>query len=365
MNRLIAIRDFALIILLVAFISSVSKAENLGPFYQKEISGEHFSLSLDDKMVIHSFETDDVMLPMHGDEISKEYLNRFRIDYTKWTPSESNGHIIIYNHGLQSHRAWFFDTAEELVEQGFTIYAFDRIGSGTSSNKIPISNYNPSLIVKPGHIHDWKIFVKTLQEIKNIAKNENPISKIHLWGNSYGAKIVTSYLLMNEDKDISSVVFTTPGLYLNKENMPLPFSIFKFIFSSDQNYFNSPLYETDSDNGASHFTSDPEYFEKIKHDTLSNRKITRRFLIETRSMDKFISKKSNGKSNLGHIPRFYLMVKNDVMMDNEKMIKHINKNSQLAEYKWYSGGDDNRHFLTFTKDKFEALSDIVDFILRH
>ncbi|WP_300672722.1 alpha/beta hydrolase [Desulfoluna sp.] len=77
-------------------------------------------------------------------EFTQEYLKipfipdsgfRFLIRYTRWKPSaeNANGKVIIYNHGLQSHRGWFNGTAEDFYDQGYTVYAFDRIGCGEST----------------------------------------------------------------------------------------------------------------------------------------------------------------------------------------------------------------------------------------
>ncbi len=61
----------------------------------------------------------------------------YHLAYTRWIPESPNGIVIVYNHGLQSHRGWFNGTANDLVARGYTVYAFDRIGSGTSSRGSP------------------------------------------------------------------------------------------------------------------------------------------------------------------------------------------------------------------------------------
>jgi hypothetical protein len=58
------------------------------------------------------------------------------------------------------------------------------------------------------------------------------------------------------------------------------------------------------------------------------------------------------------------MVRNDPMMDNSKVEKHIKilRNTE-ANYKFYEEGEDKCHFLTFTSDRKEVLRDVKNFIL--
>jgi len=294
----------------------------------------------------------------------------YRIDYTKWVPQAGNfnNHVIVYNHGLQSHRAWENETFEKLSDLGFVVLAFDRIGSGTSEGELAKKS-NKRL---KGHIKNWQSFVETLDKFVGVVKNEYPTSSLHLWANSYGAKIVTAYLLQKKDESIISTVFTTPGLYRNTVSMPLPqeynvlvldrLPLFKI---SDEKYFPSTITSIDGDNGAHWFTSMDSYFEYIKTDEQSLRKMTKGFLEQTQAMDKFISKTDVKTNNLlNGQKRFYVMVNGDEMMDNQKVLSHIERNPQGADYKLYEGGADHKHFLAFTEDSEIVLNDIVEYLLR-
>ncbi len=292
------------------------------------------------------------------DPYEEEKVIKLRVDYTKWTPKKPNGTVIIYNHGLQSHRRWFASSANKLQESGITVYAYDRISSGTSEDGATIDTFG-NMKRKRGHIDSYETFLDTIQIFVKLARQENPNSNIVLWGNSFGAKLVTAYILKYGSEGISSLIFSTPGLY---SKMPLPFRTYQFFKASEDALFDIPIYETNGDNGASLFTSIPTWFEKIKTDALSLRKISKRYYMETKSMDKFIQAKSPN-SMLGAIPRLYLLVVNDPMMDNEKMVEHINLNVNFTTIvKFYDGGADHRHFLPFTTDRDAMFSDVLDFI---
>ena len=81
-------------------------------------------------------------------------------------------------------------------------------------------------------------------------------------------------------------------------------------------------------------------------------------------MDRYIQKASTKNSNkLNERKRFYLIVENDIMMDNKQMLDHIQLNKRGSKLKTYSGGEDHKHFLAYTDDAELVLKDIVSFIL--
>ncbi len=297
-----------------------------------------------------------------GQEVS------YKIAYTKWTPKESNGRVIIYNHGLQSHRGWFNQTAARFMDEGYTLYAFDRIGTGDSS---PGKSYvvdamnreNDHIEGTMGHIRSWKLFIETLDQMISIAQKEHPATDIYLWANSYGAKVVTAYLMRHGlERGIAGTIFTTPGIYRNKKSMPLPVAKWKFLFAGHMYHFPTPIKAEGNDNGAHWFTSDPHFTALIAGDSKSTRKITANFYLQTNKLDKYISKYFYHNDSLASIPRFYAMVEGDLMMDNTKMERMLRRRSENITAKFYQGGSDHKHFVTFTSDKEEVLADILLFL---
>ena len=294
-------------------------------------------------------------------------LAKYRIRYTKWTPARFNGNVIIYNHGFQSHRAWFNETGQQLSALGYIVYAFDRIGSGCSSGGVSITfadrhgEVRRSIIRKRGHIASWQAFTHTIHLIKQLAKSENIGANLHLWANSYAAGLVTAYIEEYKPTDLDSVVFTSPGLF---SKLPLPFSIEDLIISDPGTFFESIIPESDGDQGAAYFTSDPIYYDAIKKDKKSLRYVTREFYFNTSALSEFVQINSGAAhSYLPNIRRFYLLVHQDPIMDNIKMMEYIRANSENAIAKIYEGGEDHRHYLLFTEDAFDVLSDIDRFFM--
>jgi alpha-beta hydrolase superfamily lysophospholipase len=286
----------------------------------------------------------------------------YEIHYTKWQPATPNGKVIVYNHGFQSHRGWFYATANEFAGQGYAVYAFDRIGSGESSGGMAIDN--GEVVDVRGHVRDWKLFLESVDLMLDVAVEENPGAELILWGNSYGAKVVTAYLYERGDRpaarDISAAVLTTPGNYRNKDGMPLPFSRVRLVSSGGLREFPVPMVERNGDNGASWFVAPGPWFDRIRDDELSLREVTRSYYMETNQLDKATNGRSK-RTKLG-VSAFYLMVRDDVMMNNDKMQKDIEEHASDSVFKYYAGGPENKHFLLFTEDREEAIADILAFL---
>jgi alpha-beta hydrolase superfamily lysophospholipase len=319
---------------------------------------------------VFSFEQKDAFF---SEALGKDVI--YRLDYTRWLPEHSNGQVIVYNHGLQSHRAWFNSTAEYLRSIGYAVYAFDRIGSGTSSDAYAFDGYPLGLedfmpflpdikpVTRRGHIQDYHMFLDSIDLMLDIVKKEHTHGKINLWANSYGAKIITSYLLdQDRSKRVQSAIFTTPGLFRNQQSMPLPFPKLSLLMGKNADSFASPVTPVNGDNGASWFTNMDTWLSKISNDPLSVRHMTRKLALETRAMDKYIAEQSKYSNPLHNKKRLYLLVNNDAMMDNDKVMAHIQKNKPGSQVNVYEGGAKHKHFLTFTPDAQAALADIHLFI---
>lgn len=367
MKALLYIR-IALLVILLGLAAAFSVAPNLSA------AEAGFSRGIG-QGVNHSFTQID-------QEISKSAAKQigYTIKYTKWVPKMSNNRVIIYNHGLQSHRQWFFETAGFFLDQGYTVYAFDRIGAGDSSPGLTLY-FNPDtddyadystnkdgyrIEKKMGHVRSWHLFVDTLDQMTVIAGKENPTAQITLWGNSYGAKIVSAYLISKPvHPQVNAVIFTTPGLFRNVTSMPLPFKPAKILlwsFLNELHYFPIPMVAKENDRGAHWFTQNPVYYSLIAEDHRATRRVTARFYLETKDMDAYIAANMKKSSQHQEIPRFYLMVKDDAMMDNEKLVSVLNRDSMNYLTKFYRGGDFHKHFLTFTSDKNQVLQDLLTFM---
>ena len=282
---------------------------------------------------------------------------------TLWRPVEvSDRPVIVYNHGLQSHQGWFFRAAEDLAEASFPVVAFDRIGSGISDQGA--SRKGTGTFRSHGHVRTWRLFVATLDRVVRHAGEAFPGRQIALWGNSYGAKIVAAYLLAHardlERRRVTRAVFTVPGLFQNRETMPLTFSKLRLLLSADDRLFPVPMTEANNDNGAAWFIGPGADYDRIRDDTLSVRHATRRFWLQTRALDVFIARHPGKR--LG-VPALFLMVDGDRLMDNRRMQDFISRRAGDGSVaKFFAGRPGAKHFLFFTDDREAALADVEAFL---
>jgi esterase/lipase len=158
--------------------------------------------------------------------------------------------------------------------------------------------------------------------------------------------------------DAQGLIFSTPGIYLNRKRMKLPFSIPKFLFSKNKTYYPSIIPAYGDDNGASMFTAQESYFLKIKNDLQSLRSFTRRFYLETSKLDRFIQKRCKNIE----IPSLLLLVGDDGMMDNQKIQKFFKDRFRKLDFKVYQTEKKHQHYLMFTSARARAFDDVEAFV---
>jgi len=107
---------------------------------------------------------------------------------------------LVLVHGLQSHAQWFAEAGELLWERGFSVYALDRRGSGSS----------PGV---RGDIGDYRQWYAEVEAVVRLAESEQPGIGVHLVGHCFGADVALGTLLAGRVK-ARSLVMLTPGFYV-------------------------------------------------------------------------------------------------------------------------------------------------------
>jgi len=107
---------------------------------------------------------------------------------------------LVLVHGLQSHAQWFADAAEDLLDRGFSVYAVDRRGSGSS----------PEATGDVERFTDW---FGEVADVVRLAQAEHPATPVHLVGHCFGANVALGAAIF-ERLQIDSLVMLTPGLHV-------------------------------------------------------------------------------------------------------------------------------------------------------
>lgn len=336
----------------------------LMPLFSHATSSAFFQLNHSGKQGVLHYT--DPLLSQSGKTV------RYQLKYTYWLPGRSNGKVIIYNHGLQSHRGWFYGSAEYLRILGYTVYAFDRVGAGQSSAgvslvQLPVpadvdepTTTRPVLIRQPGHVDRWPVWTDSLDQMVQLVRQRHPRLELNLWANSFAAHILTGYINSYPDRGIRRLVFTTPGLF---SKLPLPFTIADLINAPAGQYFPSTIPEHNGDKGAGLFTADPFYHWAISTDGYSQRRFSREFYLAVGGLTQFnLLRTTISTDPLAQLPRFYLYVSADPMMDTGRLRSYLQIAPQNTVAKAYQGGLEQRHLLAFTADMQQSILDIDDFL---
>lgn len=104
-----------------------------------------------------------------------------KIFYRKYVPSSpKKNRVLVIQHGIGEHSGRYENVVNALRGTGFSIYAIDSRGHGRSEGK-------------RGHVGNFSDYLTDLNELVQIACNENSIPQVFLLGHSLGAVISALY----------------------------------------------------------------------------------------------------------------------------------------------------------------------------
>jgi acylglycerol lipase len=201
---------------------------------------------------------------------------------------------LVLAHGLQSHAQWFAEAADALLERGLSVYAVDRLGSGSSSGvRGDISSYR-----------DW---FDELADVARQARVEYPDAPVHLIGHCFGANLALGCALAGK-ADVASVVMLTPGFYVLPDyTLSEKLRILAGAFLAPHARFRVPQ---DDDL----FTREPDVLAWIQSDGLGARTLTARCLWQINRMLGAL------RRDAGHlsVPLLVLEAARDRLSDSER-----------------------------------------------
>src|SRR5919202_1315372 len=113
-------------------------------------------------------------------------------------PADTLRGVVIHLHGIQSHGAWYVDTATELARHGYSVYLSDRRGSGL----------NPG---HRGYISSRQQLLDDLHRLVEISASDHPGLPTVLIGSCWGAKLALAYALQAPER-LAGLVLISPAL---------------------------------------------------------------------------------------------------------------------------------------------------------
>ena len=127
--------------------------------------------------------------------------------YQVWRPDQDSRGFIVLTHGMGEHSECYHQLASDLVQDQWTVYAWDLRGHGRSEGK-------------RGYVKDFKNMVQDLKcFIDQFKKDEGGANNAFLLGHSLGGLVLLSYLVSEDSSEFEAAVCSAPALGIS---VPIP-----------------------------------------------------------------------------------------------------------------------------------------------
>jgi acylglycerol lipase len=249
-----------------------------------------------------------------------------------WRRAEPAASLILL-HGFQSHAQWFAEAGGLLNDRGFSVYALDRRGSGSSPGE-------------RGHIERYAEWLDEVADVVDHARNETPGASVHLVGHCFGANIAMGAVL-TQRIEAASIVMLTPGLYV-RPNYPLP-QMARIAFralTGSHAQFPAPQQPE-------HFSHDADLVDWIRNDALGAKCMTGSCLLQ---VGKLLRLARRGAGRLP-VPVLVLEAQHDRISDNARNRAALDK-ALGDRCRWITF--DAEHFLLAEPCRDDVIAAIAD-----
>src|SRR5438105_1128903 len=251
-----------------------------------------------------------------------------------WRRAEPTASLVLL-HGFQSHAQWFAEAGELLYDRGFSVYALDRRGSGSSPGE-------------RGHVDRYRDWLDEVAEVVTLAREEAPAAPVHLIGHCFGANLAMGAVL-TQPIEVASIVMLTPGLYVRPDYTLRQKGEIAFRALTRSHALVPAPQE------AAMFSRDPDLIAWIRGDTLGAQRVTGPCLLEAGKLLRFLRR---GARRLP-VPVLVLEAEHDRISDNERNRAALSE--ALGERcRWITF--DAEHFLLAEPCRDEVVAAITEWV---
>lgn len=242
------------------------------------------------------------------------------------------GEPVIMLHGLESHSAWFSQSARHIASLGYPVYGMERRGSGHSR-------------APRGVCTDFNDLVADIDALAEQLLRQHEAEKFHLCGHCFGAIPATAYACSYPHK-LRSLVLATPALYTRAE--PAFSEKLKVLWAAlTRSGLKIPVpLELEW------FTDQEQYLDFIREDGLSLHRAGARLYWETARARRFIRAHEQALT----MPVFMALAGRDRICDNPGDTEFIGRlPSATTRVQVY---DEAIHILEFSHQKQQFFTDL-------
>ncbi|MHA1147698.1 MAG: alpha/beta fold hydrolase [Promethearchaeota archaeon] len=240
-------------------------------------------------MVSDSFEINKYLQDLRTNPIAENGTAEYyvcssgdKLYYRVWAADKSiENKIIIAIHGMGAHSEYYIQVADQLIEEGITIYALDVKHHGHSTGR-------------KGDLKDFKEILNHIYEFTIKIRGLNPNLPIFMMGLSMGGMLTVNYSVKYPD-ELSGIILMAPAVSSNfklkvSDIAKLPLLIFAFLIIKGK-----PIVNTEKRGGLT--TRNPLREKYQNHDDYRIKKVSVRFLF---NMAKWVKKAFNNAKNISH-----------------------------------------------------------------
>jgi acylglycerol lipase len=242
---------------------------------------------------------------------------------------------IVYLHGIQSHGAWYVETAAELARRGYSVYLTDRRGSGLSEGP-------------RGHFPSTERLVDDVRRFVELARGGAEGAPSFVVGEGWGARPAIAHALEEQD-GVAGLALVCPALFA-KVDVP-PGDRLRVISGrvvSPMRPIRIPLDDE-------MLTRNPPYLEFIKSDPLRLREVTASFFFRQALWDRQL----RGAAGL-RLPVLVLQSGHDPIVDAERVRTWFDRlESRDKRYVLYPEWG---HLLDFEEERQRYWNDLADWL---
>ena len=200
-------------------------------------------------------------------------------------------HALLYLHGIESHGEWFLPAAHELAVRGCTTYLVDRRGSGLNHD------------VAPGDAPSARVLLDDVRRFRTHARIAAPV----VVGLSWGGKLALAAAL-DQPQGVRALVLITPGLAPRVDFTPLQkVGVALSLAAGGRARFHVPIEPR-------MFTHTPRFLDYIEGDPLRLQRVTARFLLASRRLDRLIRARVGTLA----VPVLLFLAGHDRIIDNAR-----------------------------------------------
>jgi alpha-beta hydrolase superfamily lysophospholipase len=241
---------------------------------------------------------------------------------------------LVYLHGIQSHGAWYVETAAELARRGYAVYLTDRRGSGASGGP-------------RGHFPSTARLVDDVRRFVEVARKDNS-APAFVVGGCWGARAAVAYALEERDS-LAGLMLVCPALFAKVDVPPADkLRVVAGRLASPMSPIRIPLDDE-------MFTSNPHFLEYIKTDPLSLREVTASFFFRQAVWDRWLRRQTGLR-----LPMLLLQSGRDPIVDVDAVRAWFSRLE--SRHKRYVSYPEWGHLLDFEDDRQRYWNDAADWL---